>query len=164
MELTLTAEDDTQLRLLAESFDGQLRSATAEDRTGRLLIHVREPGKAEKLYHHLLVQAVDQANAGHINNQSGDIKYQLDDYTGAINFYEAAADRYQRTVSQNQISLVTYYNNIDRVNQDTEEYSEALAIRHAVLPLNYHDISSSYNSIVLSYHSLGEYSKALSFC
>ena len=56
VNLTLTDDEDKQLKDLMKQLDGDVGSSSGWERMGRLLLEVGQPEKAEELYHTLLEQ------------------------------------------------------------------------------------------------------------
>ena len=74
VQLTLTPDDDPQLRLVREKMDEEVKGFTGWKRTGMLLIKVGQMTKAEELYNSLLSRGGSQIDSAHYNNQLGYIK------------------------------------------------------------------------------------------
>ena len=170
VQLTLTADDDKQLRTLTKRIDEEVRKCTGWHRIGTLLIQVGNTEKAEELYVTLLSQSSNEAEEGLYNSQLGCIKDAQGEYQKALFFYEKALDIQQKTRPVNHLSLATSYNNIGAVYNEMREYSKTLSfyekaqdILQKTLPANHPHVASSYNNLGLVYYNMGEYSKALSF-
>ena len=88
VQLTLTADDDPQLRLLTERMNEDVQGGTGWERICSLLISVGQVGKAEELYLTLLEQAPNDSDRGHYNHQLGYIRADQGDYQEALSYYE----------------------------------------------------------------------------
>ena len=170
VRITLTADDDPQLRRLTERMNEEVQGSKGWERIGRLLISVGQMDRAEELYMTLLEQASDESDRCHYNNQLGCVKDAQGDYKGALSYYEKYLDIEKKSLPANHPDLATSYNNIGMVYQSMGEYSKALShlekcldIEKKSLPANHPDLATSYNNIGGVYKSMGEYSKALSY-
>ena len=170
VHLTLTLDDDSQLRTLTASFDEEFQGCTGWDRLGRILMQSGNSKKAEELYENLLLRSSNQLEDAVYNQQLGTIKWNQGEYQAALLFYETALDIRQKSLPANHPDLATSYNNIGGVYDSMGEYPKALSffkkaldIWQKSLPANHPDLATSYNNIGGVYDSMGEYSKALSF-
>ena len=170
VQLTLTADDDPQLRLLTERMNEEVQGCTGWERIGKLLISVGRAGKAEELYLTLLEQAPNDSDRGHYNHQLGYIRADQGDYKEALSYFEKCLDMEKKTLPANHPSLATSYNSIGSVYSNMGEYSKALTyyekcldMEKKTLPANHPSLATSYNNIGSVYDSMGEYSKALSY-
>ena len=168
--LSLTKDDDEQLRSLMEQIDGDTQASNAWERMGKLLIEVGQPIKAEELYKTLLEQTTDPLDQSRYYHHLGYIKDQHGDFKEALYFYEHAFKIQQRSLPADHPHLAASYNNIGMVYRNMGDYSEALsfleqalAIRQKSLPASHPQLATSYNNIGLVYKNMGEHSKALSF-
>jgi len=169
-ELTLTDDNDPQLRELSETIQKETSGSTGWNRLGRLLIKLAKFDKAEALYEILLKQTTDQNEKAHIFHQLGFINDHRGEYSKALEYYEKSLEIRKKTLPANHPDLATSYNNIGLVYRSMGEYSKALEyyeksleIRKKTLPANHPDLATSYNNIGLVYRSMGEYSKALEY-
>ena len=170
VRMTLTADDDPQLRMLTDRMNEEVENCKGWERIGRLLISVGQLNKAEELYMILLAQASKETDRANYNHQLGSVKKDQGDYKKALSHYEKALDMRQKTLPANHPDLATSYNNIGLVYSKMGEYSKALShyekaldMRQKTLPANHPDLATSYNNIGLVYSDMGEYSKALSY-
>jgi tetratricopeptide (TPR) repeat protein len=170
VELTLTSDDDSQLRLLTESIREEAGGGTGWQRIGILLGKISQFDKAEELYTVLHGQTSDEGKKATYYNNLGYVKGDQGDYEKALSFYEKALEIRQKTLPPNHPSLATSYNNIGLVYQNMEEYSKAFSfyektreIFEKTLPPNHRMLATSYNNIGAVYVHTGEYSKAVSF-
>ena len=170
VQLTLTEDDDKQLRDLTAHFDKEVAAPTGWQRLVNLLIRVRELYKAEELCNKLLQQSSDYTNEALCYHHLGLIKYLRSDYQEAVLYYEKAIDIENKTLPANHYLLGTSYNNIALVYYEMGEYLEAISfydkalhIREETLLENHPLLACSYNNIGLVNFAIGEFSKALSF-
>ena len=170
VRLTLTADDDPQLRLLTVSLEKEVQGRTGWQRIGQLLISVGQLDKAEELYTALLKQPEDEIDRAHFNHQLGYILDQKGDYQRSLTYYKRTLEINRNILPENHPDLAISYNNIGLVYDNMEDYDEALrhykealALWKSILPPNLEGLATSYNNIASVYDSLGKYSKALSF-
>jgi len=169
-ELTLTDDNDSQLRELSETIQEETSGSTGWNRLGQLLITLAKFDKAEALYEILLKQTTDQKEKAYIFNQLGVINKHRGEYSKALEYFEKSLEIYKKTLPANHPDLATSYNNIGSVYKSMGEYSKALEyyeksleIRKKTLPANHPSLAVSYNNIGGVYDSMGEYSKALEY-
>lgn len=170
VQMTLTTDDDTQLRALTERYIEELQYSTGWHRLGRLLLLVESVDKAEELYNVLLEKSSNDKDTAFCNHQLGAIKSRKGDYTEAVAFYEKSLVVWEKTLPENYPNLTVCYNSIGSAYDDMGEqskalffYEKALEILLAHFPENHPELASSYNDIASVYESTGEYQKALSF-
>ena len=169
-ELTLTDDNDPQLRELSENIQKETSGSTGWNRLGRLLIKLAKFDKAEALYAILLKQTTDQTKKAHIFNQLGYINTDQGKLSKALEYYEKSLEIKKKTLPANHPSLATSYNNIGGVYNSMGEYSKALEyyeksleICKQTLPANHPSLATLYNNIGLVNNSMGEYAKALEY-
>ena len=170
VQLTLTSDDDPQLRGLTDCIDKEIGGGTGWQRLGHALIKMEQMNKAEELYLTLLEQKPSQSDQGHYYHQLGLIKDQQGDYKKAVRYYEQALSIDEKILSPTDPDLATSYSCIGTVYYNMGEYSKALSyydkaldIRQKTLPANHPDLATSYSCIGTVYYNMGEYSKALSY-
>jgi len=169
-ELTLTDDNDSQLRELSETIQEETSDSTGWKRLGQLLIKLAKFDKAEALYEILLKQTTDQKEKAHIFHQLGFINNHRGEYSKALEYYEKSLEIKKKTLPTNHPSLAQSYNNFGGVYDSMGEYSKALEyyeksleILKKTLPANHPLLATSYNNIGSVYKSMGEYSKALEY-
>jgi tetratricopeptide (TPR) repeat protein len=170
VDLTLTSDDDPQLRILTERIREETSDSTGWKRLGRLLLKLSQFDKAEELYTALLGQAFHEDEKALYYNNLGYVKDDQGDYEKSIWYYEKGLEICQKALPPSHPSLATSYNNIGGVYIHMGEYSKALTflekaleIDQIIIPPNHPDLATSYNNIGAVYIHMGEYSKALSF-
>ena len=170
VNLSLTTDDDVQLRTLTDQLDTEVQTLDGWERMGRLLIEVGQPHKAEELYCILLEQSSDQGDQGRYYHHLGCIKDQQADYKEALHYYERALEIKEKSLPANHFDLATSYNNIGSVYMNLGDYSKALSFYERALEIReksvlgqHPSLAISYNNVGSVYDSMGEYWKALSF-
>ena len=169
-ELTLTDNNDPQLRQLSETIQKETSGSTEWNRLGLLLIKLAKFDKAEALYTILLKQTIDQKEKANIFHQFGCINKDRGEYSKALEYYEKSLEIMKKTLRANHPSLATSYNNIGMVYKSMGEYSKtleyyekSLKIMKKTLSANHPLLAASYYNIGCVYKNMGEYSKALEY-
>jgi tetratricopeptide (TPR) repeat protein len=169
VDLTLTSDNDKDLRILTEQIREETSGSTGWDSLGELLRRIGHFDKAEEVYQVLLERTTDESENALHYGQLGGIKDGRGEYHEAIKLFEKALEIQQRTLPPHHISLAASYNNIGKVYYSMGDnskalfhYAKALEIRQQSLPPNHPDLGISYNNIGLVYNSMGDYPKALS--
>ena len=170
VELTLTSDNDPQLKQLTEKIQEETQGATGWLRLGQLLIKMAQFDKAEELYKILLKETTNQGEKSHLFHHLGYIKDNQGRYTEALEYYEKDLEITKKTLPTNHPNLATSYNNIGLVYISMGEYSKALEyceksleIRKKALPANHPGLATSYSNFGSLYNRMGEYSKALEY-
>jgi tetratricopeptide (TPR) repeat protein len=170
VELTLTSDNDNDLRVLTDRIREETEGTTGWDQLGELLLKIGQPKKAQQVYEILLEQTSEKSEQALIYHKLGKAKYYQGEYSKALSYYEEALEIRQQSLPPNHPDLAKSYNNIGVVYDEMGEYSKALSsyekaleIRQQSLPPNHPDLAMSYNNIGLVYYNMGEYSKALSY-
>jgi tetratricopeptide (TPR) repeat protein len=170
VELTLTTDDDKDLRVLTDCIrEETFPNSEGWFRLGLVLLQMGQPKKAQQVYEILLEQATDESEKAPIYNQLGRVKHNQGEYQEAITFYEKSIEIKEKTLPPNHPKLAHSYNNISIVYQKMGDYSKALSyyekdleIQQQSLPPNHPKLAASYNNIGVLYKNMGDYSKALS--
>jgi tetratricopeptide (TPR) repeat protein len=170
VDLTLTNDNDKDLRLLTDRIRKETEESTGWDQLGDLLLKLGQAEKALQVYEILEKQPTTEIEKARVYHKIGWAKYDLGKYEEALKFYEKSLKIRQQSLLPNHPDLAKSYNNIGLVYYNMGEYPKALSyyekafeIRQQSLPPNHPDLASSYNNIGLVYNSMGEYSKALSY-
>jgi tetratricopeptide (TPR) repeat protein len=170
VELTLTSDNDKDLRVLTDQIREETSSNSGWERLGLLLLRMGQPDKAQQVYEVMLRQASDEDEKAVIYNQLGRVKDEQGQYKEAITFYEQSLAIEEKTLPHTHFNLANTYNNIGEVYRKMGEYSKALSyyekaleIQQKTLPPTHPSLAGSYNNIGIVYQSMGEYSKALSY-
>lgn len=170
IDLTLTSDDDEDLRLLTNEIEKEVQGGTGWQSLGKLLIQVGQVDKAEELYRTLLKQKATTREKAIYYHQLGCIKDQQANYPKALAFYERALTLKKEIFAENDPELATSYNNIGLVYSKMAEpskalsfYDKALAIRQTTLSADHPHLAASFNSIATTHENLGDFKNALSF-
>ena len=170
VELTLTSDDDPQLRILTEHIREETRGGTRWETIGTLLLKISQFDKVDELYSVLLGQTHDEGKKAYYYNQLGYVKHDQGDYEKALWYYEKGLEIWQETLPSDHPGLANSYNNIGGVYRSMGEYlkvlwfyEKSLEIWQKTLPPNHSSLATSNNNIGEVYDNIGEYSKALSF-
>jgi tetratricopeptide (TPR) repeat protein len=170
VNLTLTADDDQQLRTLTEYIREEIGHGTGWSRLGQLLLKLEHCDKAEQLYNALLEQTTVNHEQALYYHQLGCIKGVQSNYTKAIEYYEKAIQIRENTPSLNHQYLAISYNNIGSVYDKMGEYLQALSfhekaleLRQNILSSNHSDLAQTYSNMGVVYVHMGEHLKALSY-
>lgn len=169
VKLTLTTDNDPELRLLTDRMREETRGTSGWDELGQLLIKMGQFNKAEEVYHVLLEKETHEIIKARCYHQLGYIKNCEGEYDKAIMYYEMSLIIKQETLPSDHSDFGTAYNNIGLVYKSMGEYCKALSyyqksleIQQKSLPPNHPSLATSYNNIGNVYYNMGEYSKALS--
>ncbi|CAF3825573.1 unnamed protein product, partial [Rotaria sp. Silwood1] len=154
VNLTLTSDDDQQLRTLTDQIRKESGGETGWIRLGNLLVKIGQFNKAQDLYNVLLEQASNNSDKASCYNNLGYIKYQQGDNTNALLYYVKALEIRQKILPPNHHDLATSYSNIGLVYINIGEHSKALIflkkeleIREKTLPSNDRSLATCYNNI-----------------
>jgi tetratricopeptide (TPR) repeat protein len=170
VDLTLTSDDDKDLRVLSERIREEIDPKSTEwGRLGKLLLKLGHPDKAQHLYEVLLDQATNELEKAHNYYHIGLAKYHKGEFKMALVSNAKALKIWQHSLPPDHLHLACIYNTIGIVYYSMGEYSKAvlyyekcLKIEEQSLPPNDPRLANSYNSVGCMYSSMGEYSKALS--
>ncbi len=170
MDLTLTSDNDKDLRLLTNRIRKDMKGSTGWFGLGELLRKMGQVDKAEAVYLARLDQNICDREKADIYHELGGIKDHRAEYKEAIVFYEKALDIYRQILPPNHLSLAVSYNNIGMVYRKLRDYSKSLSyylkdleISEEALSPNHPDLGTSYNNIGVVYKNMGDYPKALSY-
>ena len=172
--LTLcTDAEDEKLHQLTEAMRKQTAGSTPWHQLASLLLETGDYDKAEKIYHVLLLDALNTRDVGNLSflyNQLGFIEDRKGEYAKALEYMHKALDIYVKSLPPTHPNLATTYSNIGGVYQSMGEYSKALEYMHKdldiclkSLPPTHPDLATTYSKIGGVYHSMREYSKALEY-
>jgi tetratricopeptide (TPR) repeat protein len=172
VQLTLTSDDDEQLKILTDCMRKETLGATGWHRLGQLMNQMGKLDKAEQVYQTLLdsVSASDETELAHLHLQLGLIKDKKGDFKEALSCCQKTLEIYQKSLRPDHPELATICNNIGLVYQNMGDYSNALSffqkvlgIREQSLPPNHPDLAIIYINIGSLHANMGEYPNALSF-
>ena len=154
VELTLTSDNDPQLKQLTENMQEETKEATGWLRLGKLLIEMAQFDKVEELYEILLKETTNQGEKSRVFHELGAIKYNQGKYTEALEYYE-------KSRLFHELGGIKY--NQGKYTEALEYYEKSIEIKKKTLPANHPSLAASYNNIGLVYYNMGEYSKALEY-
>ncbi|CAF3302629.1 unnamed protein product [Rotaria socialis] len=170
VDLTLTSDDDKQLRELTEFIRKEAEGSTGWPRLGNLLLAIGHFHKAEELYTTLLQKLSDDCTRANIYNNLGLVKDKLGESKQAVAYFEKSLEIYRKTLTEDHLSLATSYTNLGGAYYHMGDYPKALEfydksfkIKEKTLPPSHLDLAASYNNIGLVYDKMSDYSKALQF-
>jgi hypothetical protein len=170
VDLTLTSDNDNDLRILADRIRKETEESTGWDQLGDLLLKLGQAAKALQVYEILEKQPTSEIEKARVYHKIGWAKHLHGEFKEALKFYEKSLSIRQQSLPPNHPDLAMSYNNIGMVYHNMGEYSKALSyyektleIKKQSLPPNHPDLAMSYNNIGAVYDNMGEYSKALSF-
>ena len=146
-ELTLTDDNDSQLRELSETIQKETSDSTGWNRLGQLLIKLAKFDKAEALYEILLKQTTDQKEKANIFHQLGRINDHRGEYSKALEYYEKSLEIDKKTLPANHPDLATSYNNIGWVYRNKTDYKKALDYYERALDIWQRSLPSNHPSI-----------------
>jgi Flp pilus assembly protein TadD len=168
VDLTLTSDNDKDLRVLADRIRKETEGSTGWDQLGQLLLKLGQGEKALQVYEILLKESTEEIEKARIYFQIGWAKDLQGEYD-ALTFYEKSLKIRQQLLPPNHPDLAKSYNGIGGIYDSMGEYLKALSyyqkdleISQKSLPPNHPDLALSYNNIGIVYRKLHEYSKALS--
>ncbi|CAF2636615.1 unnamed protein product [Rotaria sp. Silwood2] len=169
-KLSLTSDNDQDLRLLIDTIREEIAGPTGWDRLGLLLIKLGLFKKAEEVYKILFNHILSDNEKADFYHMLGAVKDGQGDYEEAISFYQKSLDINKNILPSNHLNLARSYLNIGGLYDTLGNYAEAFSfyekasdIYRQTLPLDHHDFAAVYNSIGHVYEHTGEYSKALSY-
>ena len=170
VELTLTDDNDPQLRELSKTIQEETSDSTGWNRLGKLLIKLAKFDKAEELYTILLKQTTDQQEKASIFHHLGYVNNSRGEYSKALEYYEKSLEIRKKSLPANHPDVAASYNNIGMVYYSMGEYSKALEyyeksleIIKKTLPENHPLLATSYNNIAWVYRNTTDYKKALNY-
>ena len=170
VDLTLTNDDDKELRTLTDTIRTETVGTNRWDKLGRLLIDINQLDKAEELYFTLLQQVSEPFETAVYCHRLVTIKVNQGDHKTADQYAAKSLEICQKTLPANHPDLASSYGSMARVYSDMGEYSKALLfyeknleICQKTLPANHPSLATCYGNMAGVYRAMGEYSRALSF-
>ena len=170
VRLTLTTDEDPQLRLLGERLEEEIQGENDSERIVKLLIKVGQLDKAQEFYIYRLGQASNEEERARCNHQLGFIYSEQGDYPSALSYLGKTLNIRQKTLPAQHPDLATAYNDIGSMYYKSGDYPKALSsfqegldIRAKVLPADHPDLATSYNNLGSVHSMMGEYSNAVLF-
>ena len=126
VQLSLLDDNDPQLAGLMNCMNEELCGSTGWHRLTDLMMKVGHFHQAEELYNQSLENASNDDDRVYIYHQLGELKYHQKEYNEAVAFYERSFEIYRKTLSKDDPSLATAYNNMALVYKNMGKYSKAL--------------------------------------
>ncbi|CAF1372253.1 unnamed protein product [Adineta ricciae] len=172
VQLTLTADDDPELRQLFNQIvtDIEMPTLPRKEDLRTLLLWIGQYDTAEKFYLDLLDKSwllIDEVycymNLGRINDRLGK-------YDTAFEYYAKALSRViNARCSETDSFFRIYYKQVGALYCETGNYSDALiflekslSMQKELRPLDDSDLYAHYNDIGMVYYHMGKYDEALS--
>ncbi|CAF2614017.1 unnamed protein product [Rotaria sp. Silwood2] len=172
VKLTLTNQDDEQLKLLTNYVRYETQGPIGHYRLGTLMIKMGEFDKAE-LFFQSLIEKTPVENwelLAHIYNQLGYVHQSKGNPKAALADFHRTLEIRQKFLPLTHPDLAKTYNNIAMVydgmgNYSTalENYQNALKIQQQSLPSIHVDLATTYNNIGLVHRSMENPSVALQY-
>jgi tetratricopeptide (TPR) repeat protein len=168
VDLTLTGDDDPQLRALTERVRDEIKGSTEWVRLASLMVKIAQYDEAENLLNILLPQATEREK-GDIYYQLGCTNYYKEKYDNSILSFEKSREIREKTLTSQHPDVADCHNDIGLVYKNMGEYSKALLSHEKAreirekIPANDPDLAASYNNIGGVYDDMEEYSEALSY-
>ena len=128
IELTLTSEDDHQLRLLTDRIRTETGTGQSWIRLGVLLMKIGHFDKAEDFYMSLLDQTTDEMEKVMSYNQLGLIKQEKGEYRQTISLLQQALDISGKFFQKNDPDRATMYGNLAIVYDSIGEHTQAILL------------------------------------
>ena len=170
VQLTLTADDDSQLRRLKPKIAEEVEGSTGWKRIGRLLLKIGQLEKAEQPYIRLLRASNEDIDIAQYSHQLGAIKDLQGDHGAALSYYGNSEKIRQKTIPANHPDLANSYNNIGLVHYSMGDLDKALSyyktclhIKQNSLSANHPHLATCYNNIGSVYNSMKDFTNALSY-
>ena len=105
VSLTLTNDDDKELRNLMKRLAVENQAPNGWERIGKLLIKVGQPDKAEELYHTLIEQTSNANDQSRYYHQLGFANNGQGDYKEALSSFERAQEIYEKSLPADHPTL-----------------------------------------------------------
>ncbi|CAF0951827.1 unnamed protein product [Adineta steineri] len=178
IDLTLTSENDQQLKNLTDHMRKEIGDESGWHRMGRLMLEMGEFKKALEIYDTLLqampIDVVDDIDSKKsivaMYTNVGEANREMGDYSTALSYYEKALEIQHTILPADHPDLGITYNNIGMVHQSTEDYSKALSYYERTLAIlqesptpNYSELAVTNNNMGEAHRGMGDYTVALSY-
>jgi tetratricopeptide (TPR) repeat protein len=127
VHLSLTNDDDEDLKKLTENIRQATDGSTGWDRLGQLLLKMGKFDQAEEVYNVLIQNSSqdDLKGRAHHCHLLGLIKQQRNDHDNALTYFMKTLDIYQTLSDSRHLDFGTLYNNIGLVYQHKQDYTKA---------------------------------------
>jgi tetratricopeptide (TPR) repeat protein len=142
------------------------------DKLGHMMILMRQPKHAEKLYKILLelIDVDDNKEIIRLYDNLVKIKFENGSYEEAYFFIEKKLQIQQNYLAPNHLDLVSTYVTIGVLNSKMGKlenalsfHQKALEIQKNLLPSNHRDVAITYDNIAIVHSKMGNHVIALSF-
>ncbi|CAF1073618.1 unnamed protein product [Rotaria sordida] len=172
VDLTLTSDDDQQLKILSKHMIEDLDGGTTWQQLGHLMYKMGQFKKGEEIYQMLLniTSVNDEDQITILYQMLGILKCKKGHLRQALSFFQTALDIRQNIVSSNHSSLAILHSNIGAVQNSMGEYSAAITSYNKALDIvrnseqmNYANLATIYSNIGAAYRNMGEYPNARSY-
>ena len=170
VSLSLTMENDEQLRQLNEYMQNKMHGLTATRCLSDILLHIGQPSMIEKLYTALQKSSQDPTLDVEFHYYQGCMKYEQCRLRDALEHFEIAMALVEKDyqacpgTSDAIYSMTAHmYSEMGDYSKSLSFYQKAFHIRRKTLPANHPSMATLYNNIGSLYLHMGEHSKALSF-
>ncbi|CAF1339442.1 unnamed protein product [Adineta steineri] len=172
VELSLTREDDNDLRTLTEQIREVTYGSTGWNRLGKLFLKIGKLDKAEEIFK-ILIKNSSEDNLdelAHYYHLMGTIKENQNNYIEALDFYLKTVKIYQSVSNSHHFDSATLYNKIGSIYQRNKEYSKALEfhqmakdVQEKSKPPNITELGITYGNLAVVYKNLGSGIEALHY-
>jgi tetratricopeptide (TPR) repeat protein len=172
IDLTLTTDDDPQLRILTDFLRKEISTKPIWMRLAHLLEKMGKFDKADEIYQmqHRLVLDDDVASFVEVYVKLGRVKQLLGDYKNALSYFEKAVELVQQNSCIEKYIVCQLYVEFGLFKHVMEDYSAALTLFQKAQDICEEYFSSNpviladiYHNLGLVYHDMHEYSKSLLF-
>jgi Tfp pilus assembly protein PilF len=169
VSLTLTSDDDPQLRCLTDHMRQDIEG-TGLLRLGQLMIKMNDLRKAQDIYETILEMTKnnDKEQIAFVHHQLGEIYYQMSDFSNSLTHYHQSLDIVSDDLPIDHPSFSPTYNNIGLILQEQGKFDEALKYLKHALAIDLHAtnvnrqyVAIRYNNIGMVLHAQGKYAEAL---
>jgi tetratricopeptide (TPR) repeat protein len=172
VQLSLTNDNDEDLRNLTDYIRQATEGVTGWDRLGKLLLKLGDFDKAEEVFQVIIDNRTesDMEKCGHSYHMMGIVKKYKNDYKEALTYFYKALEIYQNFPDSNHLDLATIYNDIGLIFKHTgncskalEYYRKTLQIQSQLKFVNNSDLAITYSNIAEVHKTMEQYSEALPF-
>ncbi|CAF1430534.1 unnamed protein product, partial [Adineta ricciae] len=172
VELTLTRDNDEDLKQLTEYIREETSKSTKWEQLGHLLIKMGNFNKAEEIFRVLLEQTFkdDEKLCASLYYHLGEVKSNKGDYKDALQLYETSLEIQQKYSDSKVSDLVNTYNSIGLMYDIMADYSKALQFYEKSREIGEKatlsdrvNMAETFNNMGAAYYHLGDYTKALEF-
>ncbi|UJR20309.1 hypothetical protein I4U23_023440 [Adineta vaga] len=172
VELSLTSDNNSDLKNLTESVRREIQDMTGWDRLGKLFLRMGYFDQAEDIYDILINKSseIDIEKHGHRYHMIGKTKQYKNKLDDAHYFFDKALEIYQQSPDSNHLHLATLFNDLGSIYYQKKEYPTALEFylkafdrQKNITPRNHSDLQITYGNLADAYKSMNKYSEALFF-